>query len=85
MRSWLWCAIASSAARTIWARPGTKLGFFTHMGGPFAANVFALMWGVPYLTTAQGLSRELAGASLTLSVVTFVVVVVALAITATIG
>lgn len=60
--------------KTVWSRPGTKLGFFTHMGTPFSANVFTLMWGVPYLTTTQGLSRGLAGASLTLSVVTFVVV-----------
>lgn len=60
--------------KAVWSRPGTKLGFFTHMGTPFSANVFTLMWGVPYLTTAQGLSRGLAGASLTLSVVTFVVV-----------
>ncbi|MEB3032829.1 MFS transporter [[Mycobacterium] nativiensis] len=60
--------------KTVWSRPGTKLGFFTHMGTPFSANVFTLMWGVPYLTTTQGLSRSLAGASLTLSVATFVVV-----------
>lgn len=59
---------------TVWSRPGTKLGFFTHMATPFSANVFALMWGVPYLTTAQGLSRAMAGAFLTLSVATFVVV-----------
>ncbi|WP_234787284.1 MFS transporter [Mycolicibacter sinensis] len=60
--------------KTVWSRPGTKLGFFTHLGTPFSANVFALMWGVPYLTTAQGLSRGVAGALLTLSVATFVVV-----------
>lgn len=60
--------------KTVWSRPGTKLGFFTHMGTPFSANVFALMWGVPYLTTAQGFSRSVAGALLTLSVATFIVV-----------
>ncbi len=60
--------------KTVWSRPGTKLGFFTHMGTPFSANVFALMWGVPYLTTAQGFSRGVAGALLTISVATFVVV-----------
>ena len=60
--------------KTVWSRPGTKLGFFTHMGTPFSANVFALMWGVPYLTTAQGLSRGASGALLTISVATFVVV-----------
>ncbi|ORW71165.1 MFS transporter [Mycolicibacter senuensis] len=60
--------------KTVWSRPGTKLGFFTHVGTPFSASVFALMWGVPYLTTAQGLSRAMAGGFLTLSVATFVVV-----------
>jgi sugar phosphate permease len=32
-------------------------------------TVFALMWGVPYLTVAQGLSTTVAGTLLTLSVV----------------
>lgn len=65
---------AFGEVKTVWSRPGTKVGFFTHMGTPFSISVFALMWGVPYLTAAQGLSRGVAGASLTLSVVTFVVV-----------
>lgn len=60
--------------KAVWSRPGTKAGFFTHMGNAFSPGVFALMWGVPYLTTAQGLSRGVAGAALTLSVVPFVVV-----------
>lgn len=30
--------------KTVWSRPGTKLGFFTHVGTPFSASVFALMW-----------------------------------------
>lgn len=57
--------------RAVWSRPGTRLGFFTHMGTPFSATVFALMWGVPYLTTAQGMSRSTAGGLLTVSVVAF--------------
>jgi sugar phosphate permease len=32
-------------------------------------TVFALMWGVPYLTVAQGLSRPVAGTLLSISVV----------------
>ena len=60
--------------KTVWSRPGTKAGFFTHMGNAFSPGVFALMWGVPYLTTAQGLSRGVAGAALTLSVLPFIVV-----------
>jgi MFS family permease len=58
-----------ASVRTVWLRPGTRLGFFTHMGTQFSVTVFALMWGVPYLTVAQGLSTGAAGALLTISVV----------------
>lgn len=58
-----------SSVRTVWLRPGTRLGFFTHMGTQFSVTVFALMWGVPYLTVAQGRSTGVAGALLTASVV----------------
>lgn len=54
----------------VWRRPGTKLGFFTHMGTQFSVTTFALMWGVPYLVSAQGLSAASAGSMLTVSVVT---------------
>ncbi len=57
-----------SSLKTVWLRPGTRLGFFTHMGTQFSVTVFALMWGVPYLTEAQGLSRGMAGTLLTVSV-----------------
>jgi MFS family permease len=57
------------SAKTVWLRPGTRLGFFTHMGTQFSVTVFALMWGVPYLTVAQGMSSQMAGALLTVSVV----------------
>ncbi|KAA0923190.1 MFS transporter [Rhodococcus sp. ANT_H53B] len=52
----------------VWRRPGTRLGFFSHMGTQFSITVFALLWGVPYLTSAQGLSASTAGALLTVSV-----------------
>ena len=58
-----------ASVKTVWLRPGTRLGFFTHMGTQFSVTVFALMWGVPYLTVAQGLSAAVAGALLTVSVV----------------
>ncbi|MDT5152379.1 MAG: hypothetical protein QOI01_4112, partial [Mycobacterium sp.] len=58
-----------SSVKTVWLRPGTRLGFFTHMGTQFSVTVFALMWGVPYLTVAQGQSAGVAGALLTISVV----------------
>ncbi|MGE2733060.1 MFS transporter [Mycolicibacterium vaccae] len=58
-----------AGVKTVWLRPGTRLGFFTHMGTQFSVTVFALMWGLPYLTVAQGLSTGAAGALLTLSVI----------------
>ena len=58
-----------ASVKTVWLRPGTRLGFFTHMGTQFSVTVFALMWGVPYLTEAQGLSTGAAGGLLTVSVV----------------
>ncbi|NVN48568.1 MFS transporter [Mycolicibacterium hippocampi] len=58
-----------TSVKTVWLRPGTRLGFFTHMGTQFSVTVFALMWGLPYLTVAQGLSPGVAGTLLTVSVV----------------
>jgi len=58
-----------ASVKTVWLRPGTRLGFFTHMGTQFSVTVFALMWGVPYLTVAQGQSAGVAGGLLTISVV----------------
>ncbi|TWS25196.1 MFS transporter [Tsukamurella sputi] len=48
--------------RSTWMHPGTRLGFFTHMGAMFSVTAFMLMWGVPYLTLGQGLSSATAGA-----------------------
>jgi MFS family permease len=59
--------------KTVWMRPGTRLGFFSHMGTPFSITVFALMWGVPYLTVAQNVSRTGAGTLLTISVAATIV------------
>jgi sugar phosphate permease len=58
-----------ASVKTVWLRPGTRLGFFTHMGTQFSVTAFALMWGVPYLTEAQGLSTGAAGVLLSISVV----------------
>jgi MFS family permease len=57
-----------ASVKTVWLRPGTRLGFFTHMGTQFSVTAFALMWGVPYLTVAQGISPGVAGTLLTISV-----------------
>ena len=58
----------SRQLRAVWARPGTRLGFFGHMGTQFSMMVFALLWGVPYLESAQHLSASAAGALMTLFV-----------------
>lgn len=47
---------------------GTRLGFWSHFVTPFSANVVGLLWGVPFLVTAQG--RTPAEASVLLSVMT---------------
>jgi MFS family permease len=62
-----------TSVKTVWLRPGTRLGFFSHMGTQFSVTVFALMWGVPYLTAAQGVSRDWAGSLLIVSVISAVV------------
>jgi MFS family permease len=52
-----------------WREPGTRLGLWTHFTTQFSAMVFLLLWGMPFLVQAQGLSRETAGLLLTLVVV----------------
>ena len=54
--------------RAVWKRPGTRLGFFGHMGTQFSMMVFVLLWGVPYLVSAQGLSTATAGVLMTVFV-----------------
>src|SRR6476619_6293931 len=44
------------SVKTVGLRPGTRLGFFNHMGTQFSVTGFALMWGLHYLTVGQGLS-----------------------------
>ncbi|MGI5401661.1 MFS transporter [Streptomyces sp. CA-135486] len=57
-----------------WQEPGTRLGLWVHFTTQFPAMVFLLLWGMPFLVEAQGLSRETAGTLLTLVVVTNMVV-----------
>ncbi|WP_338478303.1 MFS transporter [Rhodococcus sp. DN22] len=59
--------------KTVWMRPGTRLGFFSHMGTQFSITTFALLWGVPYLKSAQGLDSRTVGSLLTLSVISAIV------------
>ncbi|QTR99577.1 MFS transporter [Rhodococcus qingshengii] len=59
--------------KTVWMRPGTRLGFFSHMGTQFSITTFALLWGVSYLKSAQGLDSATVGSLLTLSVISAIV------------
>ncbi|MFC5147458.1 MFS transporter [Streptomyces aureoversilis] len=51
-----------------WREPGTRLGMWVHFTTQFPAMVFLLLWGMPFLVEAEGLSRETAGLLLTLVV-----------------
>ena len=55
--------------KAVWMRPGTRLGFFGHMGTQFSMMVFVLLWGIPYLVSAQGLSAATAGTLMTVFVI----------------
>lgn len=46
------------AVRLAWREPGTRLGLWCHFTAQFSSNVFAVMWGYPFLTAGQGLSAE---------------------------
>ncbi|WP_029664205.1 nitrate/nitrite transporter [Cellulomonas sp. KRMCY2] len=48
--------------------PGSWLGFWSHSVSQFSASVFALLWGFPFLTVAQGLTPAQAGGLLSVSV-----------------
>ncbi|MFF3817607.1 nitrate/nitrite transporter [Streptomyces bluensis] len=51
-----------------WREPGTRLGLWVHFTTQFPAMVFLLLWGLPFLVEAQGLTRASAGDLLTLIV-----------------
>lgn len=69
------CAGLSTAASILaaWKRPGTRLGFFTHLVSAFSVNVFLLSWGYPFLVSAQGVSPGTASVLMGLFVVVSVV------------
>lgn len=57
----------------VWRNPGTQLGLWTHLTTGFAAMVFAMMWGIPYLVEGEGVSPEVAGVYYSLLVAASVV------------
>jgi MFS family permease len=55
--------------RAAWAHPGTRLAFWSHFTTPFAGTAFILLWGMPFLTAAQGLSAAHAAGLISVYVV----------------
>jgi MFS family permease len=55
--------------RAAWAHPGTRLAFWTHFTTPFAGTAFLLLWGMPYLTEGEGMSKAAAAGLLSLNVI----------------
>lgn len=58
-------ASVRDALKTHWGTHGVRLGFWSHFVGPFSSNTVALVWGLPYFTAAQGLSKAQASVLLT--------------------
>lgn len=65
---------AGDASAGVVSRAGVWLGFWTHFTALFSPNTIALLWGVPFFTTAQGLSKAQASGLLTVLTVTKFVV-----------
>jgi len=60
---------AWAQVRAAWARPETRLGFWTHQATMTPGVVVSLVWGYPYLTEALGYSNEAAASQLSWYVV----------------
>ncbi|MCX2968068.1 MULTISPECIES: MFS transporter [Streptomyces] len=57
-----------------WREPGTRLGMWVHFTTQFPAMVFLLLWGLPFLVEAQGMSIAGAGGLLTVVVLSNMVI-----------
>ncbi|WP_407989126.1 MFS transporter [Kitasatospora sp. CMC57] len=57
-----------SQIRDAWGEPGTRLGMWVHFTTAFPGAAFGLLWGMPYLVEAQGMTRGEAGGLLTVLV-----------------
>lgn len=58
--------------------PGVRLAYWVHFVTPFPATVFLLLWGTPFLTGGLGLSTASASGMLSLTVVSSMLVGLAL-------
>ncbi|MCQ1953800.1 nitrate/nitrite transporter [Arthrobacter sp. zg-Y238] len=55
------------------AQPGTRLGMWTHYTVQFPGTVFVMMWGFPYLVSAEGVSSAVASGLMAFFVVVAIV------------
>jgi len=69
----------SVGIRAAWRNSGTRLAFWSHFTTPFAGTAFIMLWGIPFLTAGEGLSRAQA------SLVTTIYVVVGMALGPMVG
>ncbi len=49
-----------------WEQPGTRLGLWIHFSTPFSPALLGLLWGFPFLVTAEHRSEATAGALISL-------------------
>lgn len=56
-----------------WVDPGTRLGLWSHFTTQFSANVVGLLWGYPFFVNSEHTGRTVAGALLSVLVVTMMV------------
>ena len=56
-----------------WRQPGTRLGMWTHFTIQFPGTVFVMMWGFPYLVSAEGMESSTASALMTLFVIVAII------------
>jgi predicted MFS family arabinose efflux permease len=54
-----------------WRRPATRQGFFLHMGALAPFLLVSAVWGVPYMTDAQGMDRAGAASFLLAGAIAF--------------
>jgi MFS family permease len=59
--------------RAAWRRPGTRHGFFLHMGTLAPFLLATAVWGVPFMEGTQGMDREAASGYLLVAALGFLV------------
>ncbi|GAA4805161.1 nitrate/nitrite transporter [Nocardioides caeni] len=62
-------ALAASLGAS-WSQPGTRLGLWIHFSTPFSPALLGLLWGFPFFVAAEHRSEAVAGALISLLVLT---------------